>query len=90
MLVAKLDLAQYIAVRSGVQFLGSKFQGFLRKIKQQPYGGHAGEETSSTGRGGESSGDVVDVKGAKMKVEPVNGRMPNASGRFPRPRMCTF
>lgn len=77
MLVAKLDLAQYIAVRSFADFLGSKFQAFLQSIKQQPHAQHDG---------GGSSNDVVDLKGEEPKVKPVNGRMPNASGNL----VCSF
>ncbi len=68
MLVAKLDLAQYIAVRSFAKFLGSKFQEFWRGVRRPQDGRFGGVS------------DKVDINGVKSKVEPVDGRMPNASG----------
>jgi hypothetical protein len=73
MLVAKLDLAQYIAVRSFVDFLGSKLQAFLQNIKQQP---------NAEQSGGGDSNDMVDLggRGREPRIQPAYGRMPNASG----------
>ena len=72
--MAKLDLAQYLVVRSVAHFLGSKIQGFLKRVRQQPRqgGNNAGIR--------EHGGDSARLNGAKPREEPGNGRMPNASG----------
>ena len=72
MLVAKLDLAQYLVVRSVAEFLGSKIQGFFKHFRQRQGGDSGGV--------GAHSGDSARLNGAKPREEPGNGRMPNASG----------
>ena len=75
MLVAKLDFLQYIAVRSFSNNVGARIKTFWRSKL-------TGKEGSHEEHGDHKPKQDV-IKKDKKKVEPIDGRMPNASGMCP-------
>lgn len=73
MLVAKLDFLQYIAVRSFSNNVGARLKAWWRsKLTGQ-------ESSHEEHRGQKPKQDVIQKE--EKKVRPVDGRMPNASGK---------
>ena len=71
MLVAKLDFLQYIAVRSFSNNVGARLKELWRRRVNGATPAPARKDDKKQKQ------DVVE----KKKVEPIGGRMPNASGQ---------